>query len=209
VLLADNGDIRFNNINSNIEGYKNTGYVSFINLYSQNYTTYVTPELTPNTSDNLLRFGIAGNITTTISSTTVTSSRLTSGNITVNSNTIQNTDPATAVNLTTSGTGRVKFNSVNFVNGDNFHVPTSGAITFASTSQGYVKFTGTAGLVVPSGTSSNYPSGPELGTVRFRTTDSVLQVYNGSSWVSADGGDSLTLDDISDLVQVYTIILGF
>jgi len=207
-LLTDNGDIRFNNINLNIEGYKNTGYVSFINLYSQNYTTYVTPELTPNASDHLIRFGIAGNVTTTISSTTVTSTRLTSGNITVSSNVIQNTDPATAVSFATSGSGLVKFNSVNFVNSNNFHVPTSGAISFASTGRGYVKFPGTNGLVIPSGTANNYPISPELGAVRFRTTDNVLQVYNGSAWVSADGGDSLTLDDIDDLVQVYTIVLG-
>jgi len=207
-LLTDNGDIRFNNINFNIEGYKNTGYVSFINLYSQNYTTYATPELTPNASDHLIRFGIAGNVTTTISSTTVTSTRLTSGNITVSSNVIQNTDPATAVSFATSGSGLVKFNSVNFVNSNNFHVPTSGAISFASTGRGYVKFPGTNGLVIPSGTANNYPISPELGAVRFRTTDNVLQVYNGSAWVSADGGDSLTLDDIDDLVQVYTIVLG-
>jgi len=133
---------------------------------------------------------------------------LTSGNITVSSNVIQNTDPATAVSFATSGSGLVKFNSVNFVNSNNFHVPTSGAISFASTGRGYVKFPGTNGLVIPSGTANNYPISPELGAVRFRTTDNVLQVYNGSAWVSADGGDSLTLDDIDDLVQVYTIVLG-
>jgi len=211
VVLADNGDIRYNNTNNNIEGFKNTGYISFINLYSRNYTTYVTPELTPNASDNLLRFGIAGTVTTTISSTTVTSNRLTSGNVTVSSNTIQNTNTSTDVNLTTSGTGRVKFNSVNFVNGNNFYVPTNDAITFSSTGQGYVKFDGTAGLVVPYGTTANYPSGPETGAIRLNTDDGVLEVYNGAVWVGAYGaaGGFLTAAQIADLVQVYTLVLGF
>jgi hypothetical protein len=208
--LINNGAIRFNNINLNIEGYSNTGYVNFFNLYSQDYNTYVTPELTPNAGDNLIRFGIASNITTTISSTTLYNDTMYAGNVRISGNTINNTSATTDLTISTSGTGRVKFNGINYVNGNTFYVPSNAGVNFANTGQGHMKFGGTAGLVIPYGTSSNYPVSPQTGTLRFNTFQDILEIYDGSSWTAAYGvSSSLTQAEISSLVEVYTLLLGF
>ena len=208
--LINNGAIRFNNINLNIEGYSNTGYVNFFNLYSQDYNTYVTPELTPNAGDNLLRFGIASNITTTISSTTLYNDTMYAGNVRISGNTINNTSATTDLTISTSGTGRVKFNGINYVNGNNFYVPSNAGVNFANTGQGHVRFGGTAGLVIPYGTSSNYPVSPQTGTLRFNTFQDILEIYDGVAWTAAYGvSSSLSQADIASLVEVYTLLLGF
>jgi hypothetical protein len=210
VTLVNNGAIRFNNINLNIEGYSNTGYVNFFNLYSQDYNTYVTPELTPNAGDNLLRFGIASNITTTISSATLYNDTMYAGNVRISGNTINNTSATTDLTFSTSGSGRVKFNGINYVNGNNFYVPSNAGLNFANTGQGHVRFGGTAGLVIPYGTSSNYPVSPQTGTLRFNTFQDILEIYDGVAWTAAYGvSSSLSQAEIASLVEVYTLLLGF
>ena len=209
-LLIDNGAIRFNDINLNIEGYSNTGYVNFFNLYSQDYNTYITPELTPNASDNLLRFGIAGNVTTTVSSATLYSNTMHAGNIRINANNISNTSATTNLTFTTSGTGLVKFNGINYVSSNNFYMPTNAGLYLENTGQGHVKFGGTAGIVVPYGTPSDYPTSPQIGTLRFNTLQDILEIYDGNIWTAAYGvASSLSETEIASLVEVYTLLLGF
>jgi hypothetical protein len=208
--LINNGAIRFNDINLNIEGYSNTGYVNFFNLYSQDYNTYVTPELIPNAGDNLLRFGIAGNVTTTVSSATLYSNTMHAGNVRISGNTINNTSATTDLTFTTSGTGLVKFNGINYVDSNNFYMPTNAGLYLENIGQGHVKFGGTAGLVIPYGTSSNYPVSPQTGTLRFNTFQDILEIYDGSSWTAAYGvASSLSETEIASLVEVYTLLLGF
>lgn len=43
---------------------------------------------------------------------------------------------------------------------------------------------GTAGLVIPSGTTAQRPNSPVLGTTRVNTTISNFEMFSGSSWVS-------------------------
>ena len=47
-------------------------------------------------------------------------------------------------------------------------------------------FTGTDGIVIPSGTTAQRPGSPATGTVRFNTDDSRFEGYNGSAWVPID-----------------------
>ena len=47
-------------------------------------------------------------------------------------------------------------------------------------------FTGTDGIVIPSGTTAQRPVSPATGTIRFNTTDGRFEGYNGTAWVPID-----------------------
>ena len=47
-------------------------------------------------------------------------------------------------------------------------------------------FTGTDGIVIPSGTTAQRPVSPATGTMRFNTTDGRFEGYNGTAWVPID-----------------------
>jgi len=58
---------------------------------------------------------------------------------------------------------------------------------------GYVAIDTNSGLIVPVGTTGQRPSG-QTGMMRFNSTTSLMEVYNGSSWVNV-GGSTVTLDE--------------
>ena len=63
---------------------------------------------------------------------------------------------------------------------------TNGGITFTPNGTGYVTISGTNGLVIPSGTSAQ--QGPAvIGAIRFNTTTTQYEGYNGSNWTSMGG----------------------
>jgi len=63
---------------------------------------------------------------------------------------------------------------------------TNGGITLTPNGTGYVTISGTNGLVIPSGTTAQ--QGPSVtGAVRFNTTTSQYEGYNGSNWTSLGG----------------------
>jgi hypothetical protein len=44
--------------------------------------------------------------------------------------------------------------------------------------------TSTGGLIVPTGTTAQRPSTPVVGTIRYNTTTSHLEIYIASSWTT-------------------------
>jgi hypothetical protein len=76
---------------------------------------------------------------------------------------------------------------------------------------GYVKVTGTYGLVIPSGTSSNRPAlaYTEVGMVRYNTDQQYVEVFNGISWASVAGASSgVSLTQANDIAVQITLTLG-
>ena len=118
-VLSTNGQIRYNTTNNNIEGYASTGYVDFFNLYSQNYQTYITPELTPGTADNILRFATNGTVQATLNSSAFTASTWHIGNVALSGITINplgsNNLNISPVSVTTSYSGSAQFNGSNYL----------------------------------------------------------------------------------------------
>jgi hypothetical protein len=83
------------------------------------------------------------------------------------------------------------------------------ALQFASTGIGYLKFDGTNGFIVPTGTDTERPSSPELGDTRWNTDQEYLECYDGTVYVvSTGGGISVTQELMEDLGNIYTLILG-
>lgn len=47
-----------------------------------------------------------------------------------------------------------------------------------------VKFDQTGSLIIPVGTTSQRPSAPERGALRFNPTINRMELYNGTDWVN-------------------------
>jgi hypothetical protein len=209
-VLASNGETRYNSLYNNIEGYSNTGYVNFFNLYSQDQQTYATAELTPNAADSTLRFAIGNVVTTTISSSTLTTVNLVPGNVGVSVSTVQNTQTNTDVAFVPNGTGKINLKSFVNVKDNTVTNATSTNISFDSTNQGHWKFGGKSGVVIPLGTNSDYPITALQGAIRYNTVSGFAEVYTGSVWTSWVGTGNATVSesDMNDLTFLYTLILG-
>ena len=209
--LTTTGEVRFNTTNKNIEGYSNTGYVNFFNLYSQNYQTYITPELTPGTADNILRFSVNSTVIATIDSTKLFNDNMYAANIKISGNTITNLTSSNNINITPTGTGVINHNGSVFsiVTGNDITNTSNGAFRIAITGQGHVKFSGPNGIILPVGDNSNYPLAPETGTTRFNTDTGYGEIYNGTEWISTKGvAAQLGTSDVADEMWRWDIILG-
>ena len=82
-------------------------------------------------------------------------------------------------------------------------------LTIAATGTGYYVFSGTNGMVIPSGTSGERPSSPEVGDTRWNITEQYLECFDGSVYIVATGGgDLVTQEFMEDLGFIYSAILG-
>ena len=208
-VLGEVGEIRQNSTTGLYEGYTPNGLVSFNNIYDSDRNTYITPELTPGANDNILRFGINGSVKATISSTILFSSNLNVDNVSVTGTTISNLISANDLELTPTGTGRVSINDILFTS--NTVAPVSDdPLILQSTGTGYFKFTGTGGLVIPVGNSSDErPLAPELGQVRYNSTGNYTEVFDGNNWVSSSGASSAaTEEEIAAETNLWAFVLG-
>lgn len=71
--------------------------------------------------------------------------------------------------------GTVEVNSTNTASNFTLVVPAvTGRLTYADASTG--------GLFLPVGTTAQRPAAPATGQMRFNTTTSSVEVYNGTSW---------------------------
>lgn len=114
----------------------------------------------------------------------------TDGNITGNLD-VTNLD---AVNFTT--TGNVTLGNFVFAN-NTMTLVSSGNITITPTSNGTAIIDSTAGLSVPVGNTAARPTGVSAGTIRFNTTLSSLEYYDGSVWASIDINFQITSQTIT------------
>ena len=208
-VLGDVGEIRQNSTTGLYEGYSPNGLVSFNNIYDNDRNTYITPELTPGANDNILRFGVNSSVRATISSTILFTSNLNVDNVSITGTTISNLISTNDLELSPVGTGYVSINDILFTS--NTVAPLSDSpLILESTGTGYFKFTGSGGLVFPSGNSTTErPVAPETGEVRYNSTGNYTEVFNGTNWVSASGASSAaTEEEIAAETNLWAFVLG-
>ncbi len=130
------------------------------------------------------------------------------GNFRLTSNTITNRTSSDPMYLTPNGTGLTYFNGTNYIEENTIWNQTDSALTIASTGQGYVKFTGDLGLVIPTGPTLP-AEGAVTGMIRFNTDLGYVRVFNGTEWISAIGDStSISLDDTYEIMDTWSLILG-
>lgn len=82
-------------------------------------------------------------------------------------------------------------------------------LTIAGTGTGYYKFVGDNAIVIPSGTDAERRLTPEVGETRWNTDQQYLECFDGTVWVVSIGsGPVVTQQDMKELGEIYTLILG-
>ena len=124
----------------------------------------------------------------------------------VDNNTIQTT--VSDSNLDLKSTGKLELDDITITS--NLIQNNSGtALTIKNTLYGRTKFVGPA-VKIPSGTTSEQPSfTPETGMTRWNTENNILEVWDGSTFITAAGTSaSISQDEMDDLILEYTLIFG-
>ena len=110
--------------------------------------------------------------------------------------------------VSTSGNASADINSI-LIEGDTIANPTSTALTLASTGTGYYKFNSKLAIVVPISGDANPPPTPEIGDLRYNPDAQQLQVYDNGQYNSTAGvGNLATRDDVAEITDLWTLILG-
>lgn len=209
-LSPELGMIRFNTETNLFEGYDGN-WISLSGVYDLDLDTRITAELTPGSNDNVIRFYIQDVETVSIDADKVTAPRYEVDDIYVDDNTIGTMTLDTDLILSANGTGSVLIDSIGFKDTSITNISEDSVLYFNQTGNGYFKISGSAGVVLPVGTSSERPAEAfrETGMTRFNTDQGYLEIWNGSSWVSVAGASgSITYTTAEDIALEYILTLG-
>jgi hypothetical protein len=211
----ETADIRFNTDTNLFEGYS-SGNLSFGGVYSSDRQDGVDAHDTNNT----IVLTVGGAQIGSIDSNSTNLHGLSTGDVLFDNNlvttTLSNSDlelrRTTAANVVDVFDIEIKEN--NFSNSSN------NLLTLSTTARGYVKFSGTTGLVIPAGNDAARNSTPVTGEIRYSTQAGAglgfLEVYNETggeaelgAWQRAAGeGEEVTEDILKELVDLYVLVLG-
>jgi hypothetical protein len=133
---------------------------------------------------------------------------LTVDQISIDGHTISSTTNSD-INIIPNGTGDVILDST-IIRADEFeNQSTTDPMTLTTTANGYVKFAGTVGVVMPSGTDGQRSQTPELGEIRYNIESGTPEVYNGTSWATWAGQSvTATEAEIDEISNIFAILLG-
>ena len=205
------GFVRYNSELNTFEGYDGSNWLVLNGVQDLDGDTKITAELTPGANDNIIRFNIAGSTVVDITSTRLAAPQVVVDNITIDGTTISSATN-TNIEMEPSGTGKTLFNNTISIKDNNItNEVTDGVTLFNTTGTGYVKFSGTSGLVIPHGTSLQRPPfvNSETGMMRLNTAEQRVEIFDGTSWVSVAGSASgITTADAEAIALELVLSLG-
>ena len=180
------GQFRFNSQLARFEGYDGSNWIKLDGLQDLDGNTKITAELTPGANDNKIRFYINGSVVADIDASRFNTNRVTVDDIEIDGNRISSVTTNTDLNLIANGTGQVKFENLGVTDSTIKNNVADAVTVFENTGNGYVKFDGSQGVVLPVGGNATRPTGA-TGMIRFNTDDSRVELYDGTTWVSVAG----------------------
>tara|TARA_E500000178_G_scaffold247352_1_gene243975 strand:+ start:2194 stop:5724 length:3531 start_codon:yes stop_codon:yes gene_type:complete len=180
------GQFRFNSELSRFEGYDGSNWIKLDGLQDLDGNTKITAELTPGANDNKIRFYINGSVVADIDASRFNTNRVTVDDIEIDGNRISSITTNTDLNFVANGTGQVKFENLGVTDNTIKNNVADAVTVFENTGNGYVKFDGSQGVVLPVGGNATRPTGA-TGMIRFNTDDSRVELYDGTTWVSVAG----------------------
>jgi len=200
----ETADFRYNTETDLFEGFS-SGNLSFGGVYSSDRAESVDAHDTNNTI--VLRAG--GIQVGSIDSDSTNLHGLSTGDVLFDNTLVTTTLSNSNLELKRATPTNV-VNVYDFDLKDNTFLNTSNNLfTLATTGNGFVKFAGTTGLVIPSGLEVEQPASPELGESRYNVDQEWLETWNGDSWQrSAGEGEEVTDAVLKEFVDIYTLVLG-
>jgi hypothetical protein len=199
------GEFRFDTTDNLFRGYS-TSTVSFAGVYSADRRTSVLAHPTNNT----LLFTINTLNNMTVSSTGLTVNSLTvDNNITLATNIISTAATNNDLYLTPNGTGKVVMDSIS-LGIDEISNSANAAMVLQNTGNGYVRFSGTGGLALPAGPTVVDTSGVELGDLRYNTTLSIPEIFNGVAYVGfvSESAELLSAAEVQEITNLWALVIG-
>ena len=197
-------DIRYNTDSNLYEGYS-SGNLSLGGIYSSDRQESIDTHDTNNTI--ILRAD--GAQVGSIDSNSTNLHGLSTGDILFDNNLVTTTLSQSDLELKrTTATNVVDVYDFDLKN-STFYNTSANNLTLSTTNNGYVKFGGTTGLVIPVGTEAQQNSSPVEGETRYNTDQEYLETWNGEEWQrSAGEGAEVTDVVLKELVDIYAIVLG-
>ena len=209
---AEAGLIRYNTDLNTFEGYDNSNWIVLNGVQDLDGNTKITAELTPGANDDTIRFYIAGTEVADITSARFNAGKVIVDDIQIDGNTIETTTADTDLEFDANGTGSIVFDgALGFRDSTMTNLVNNGITSFTNTGNGYYKFTGTGGMVIPVGNNTNRPPviNTETGMVRFNTAEQRVEIYDGTDWVSVAGSASgITVGDAESIALELILSLG-
>jgi hypothetical protein len=196
---------RFNNTDSVFEAFNNNNRViSFNGVYSSNRRTSLLAHPTDNTIDVTVQNIQVG----TLDSNGLSIHGLDVDDILVNNNSIRTNVSNSPLELRTNGTGDLVIDNIS-INTNTITNTVDSVFELNNTLYGKVKFASNGAVRIPSGTSAERPPTPEVGMTRWNTENELLEVWDGSTFITAAGTSAtLSQEEMDDLVLEYTLIFG-
>ena len=208
-LSPQSGMIRFNSSINQFEGYTGTAWIQFGSVIDVDRNTYVIPELSPGSNENTLYFVADGNLAATLDSNQFNVNKLLVDQIEINGNIIRTVNTNTDLELRPNGTGAVVIDGFRITTNTITNTNAGAITTLGSTGSGYFNFTGTAGVVIPSGDNFQRPSVPQTGMMRYSTSLQFVEVWDGTSWISVAGtGSGINLDQATEIAIAQVLLFG-
>jgi len=197
-----NNSLRFNTDLNVFEGNENNNKIYFNGVFSSNRATSISAHPTNNVIDIITPGTISGEV----NSSELQINGLQVDDILVNNSSIQTTISQSDLDL--RATGKLEIDDITFT-ANKIQNNAGAALVIKNTLYGKTKFTGPA-LKIPAGTTAEQPSfTPEAGMTRWNTENTVLEVWDGSTFISAAGTSaSISQADMDDLILEYTLIFG-
>ena len=210
-VTPESGQIRYNNQLNRFEGYNGSNWINLVGVEDLDGDTNVTAELTQGANDNTIRFTVAGTTVASIDADKFEAQKAVVDDITIDGNVISTTAGNTNLELTANGTGSVSFENFAFKDNTITNTVANSVTTFEATDNGYVKFDGTYGLVIPVGSNVQRPplAYTEKGQMRFNTDGSRVEIYDGANWVSVAGSSAgITRAEAENIAFEIVLSLG-
>ena len=205
------GQIRYNTSLSRYEGYNGTNWIILQGVEDLDGDTRITAELTEGANDGIIRFYSQGSLIADLDANRLSAERLVVDDIAIDDNEISTSTTNTDLVFSAQGTGSVQFENFSLKNSTITNSVADSITLFENTNNGYVKFDGTFGIVIPKGTSAERPgiAYREVGMTRFNTEDERVEVFNGTQWVSVAGAAAgLTRIEAEELAIAQVLIFG-
>jgi hypothetical protein len=198
------GNLRFNTSDNVFEGFNNNRTITFNGVYSDNRRTSLLAHPTNNTLDITVNQVAVGVVT----ASGLTIHGIQTDDINIDSNQIRTSVSNANLDLVTNGTGELVLDNISMV-GNTIKNNSTGALVIETTINGRTKFATDKAVAIPYGTNLERPAGAELGTARWNTEIEVLEVWDGSTFVTAAGQtQTISAPEFQDLMLEYTLIFG-
>lgn len=205
------GQIRFNNQLNRFEGFDGSDWIQLHGVQDLDGDTKVTAELSQGANDNIIRFDVEGSTIVDVNSVRLNAPKITIDDIEIDGNLIQTISTDTDLVLDAQGTGKIVIDNFELKNNTITNTVSNSVTTFVNTNNGYVKFNGAYGMVIPVGGNSDRPplAFTEIGQMRWNTDAGRTEIWDGSNWVSVAGTASgISRAEAEELALSIVLTLG-